>query len=163
MGGALRFKGKLTEAAIEYGNALHREPTHVRARLGLIDCYRELGRLEESLPLFPPVLDYDPLVRYNYATTLAPLGRYPEAVEQFKKVTALVPDLAGAYNNCGNCLYRMGDTLGAIEQFELALKYDENHPEAGPNLARLLNSMVREECSLRNGLWIGRGHGGLPC
>ena len=135
----------MEEAAIEYDKALQREPVHVRARLGLIDCRRDLGQLEESLPLFPPVLDYDPLVRYNYATTLAKLGHYQEAVEQFKKVNALVPDLANAYNNCGNCLDRMGDLQGAIEQLRLALKYAPNHPEAGPNLAQLLQSADREE------------------
>lgn len=145
LGAALRSKGDVKDAAIEYSKALQRDPEHVRARLGLIDCRRDLGQLKASLPLFPPVLDYDPLVRYNYATTLAQVGRYSEAVEQFKKVTALLPELASAYNNCGNCLYRLGDTQGAIEQFRLALKYAPNHPDAGPNLARLLESTKREK------------------
>ncbi len=145
LGGALRYGGEVRAARAEFQKVFRLHPDHVRARLGLIDCYRDLGQLEESLDLFPAVLDYDPIVRFNYGTTLAKLGRYREAVEQFKRVSELRPDFAGAYNNCGNALYGLGDINGAIEQFKLALEYEPNHPDAGPNLARLLDSTRRKE------------------
>jgi tetratricopeptide (TPR) repeat protein len=76
-------------------------------------------------------------VRYNYATALAQLGRYPEAVEQFEIVTQLRPDFASAYNNWGNAVVLMGDREGGIELIRMALKYEPNHPDARQSLARL--------------------------
>ena len=48
------------------------------------------------------------------------------------------------HNNCGNCLYASGDVQAAIAQYRSALKYEPDHPQAGPNLARLLESSQRK-------------------
>jgi len=52
-------------------DALKIHPTSTRARFALIDVYRTSGMLEESLPLLIGLIEYDLIVRYNYATALA--------------------------------------------------------------------------------------------
>jgi tetratricopeptide (TPR) repeat protein len=140
LGSALRTEGELDEALSTFQRALELQPNSSRARLGIIDCYRDLGMLEESLPIFDGILDHSPFVRYNYATTLAQLGRYREAAEQFEIVTQIRPDFASAYNNWGNAVELMGDRERAIELVQMALKYEPNHPDARRSLERLSGS-----------------------
>jgi Tfp pilus assembly protein PilF len=135
LGNALKLDGQLEEAERSFEAARKLHPGSVRARLGLIDCYQMTNRLEESLPLFKGLLDYDPLVRYSYATVLAQLGRFTESVVEFEIVTQRVPGFASAYNNWGTALMRMGDREGAIEKLQLALQHDPNHPDARRTLA----------------------------
>jgi len=145
LGRALRRKGEVKDAMAKLHKALQLQPTHVRACLGLIDCYRDLGEIEQSLRYYQAILNHHPHIRYNYGGALLELGRYREAIEQFKKVSQLRPDFANAYNNCGIALYRLGDRKGAIQQFKLALEYQPDHPDAGPSLARLLASAKGDE------------------
>ena len=141
----LLTRGDSETAAAQFRGALAREPRHVRARLGLIDCLRDMGRAEESLALFPPILDYDAQVRFNYATILAQVRRFSEAAVQFQEVSKLMPEFAPAYINCGNCLVALGDAIGAIEQYRLALEHDPDNRGAAANLARLLEGQKRRD------------------
>ena len=77
------------------------------------------------------------MVRYNYATTLAKLGRLSEAAVQFEIVIELMPEFASAYNNWGNVLAIMGDKEGARKLFTTALQHDPNHSDARQNLSSL--------------------------
>jgi spermidine synthase/Flp pilus assembly protein TadD len=144
-GSAMLAKGLVGEARKVLRRALDIHPSNARARLALIDCYRNLDMLEESLPLFDGLLDYDPLVRYNYATTLAQLGRYEEAAMQFRTLTQITPTFALGLNNYGNVLRLMGDLEGAAEQFKRALESDPNFTDARNNLTLVLASL--EEAS----------------
>jgi tetratricopeptide (TPR) repeat protein len=74
---ALRANGSLDEAMEVLRRALKIDPSNTRARLALIDCYRDLDMLEKTLPLYEGVLEFDPSVRYNYATVLARLRDLP--------------------------------------------------------------------------------------
>ena len=145
LGRGLRSKGQVRKAIARLRAALEQEPSYVRARLGLTDCYRDLDRIEDSLPHFESIIDYHPLIRYNYGGALLHLGRFHEAVEQFNIVSKLRPNFANAYNNCGVALHRLGDRDGAIQQFTLALKHFPEHPDAGPSLVALLASPERDE------------------
>ena len=130
---------------VAFRKSLALRPEDVRARLGLLDCYRDLGLFEESLPLFRGLLEYDPRVRYNYANILAKLGRLTQAAEQFEIVARLQPDFASAYNNWGNVASLMGDPERARELYQLALRYDPNHDGARQNLARFIGSGERAD------------------
>jgi tetratricopeptide (TPR) repeat protein len=136
-----RVRGELEEALAIYAEAQQIDPESPVPRLGAIDCYRELGRLEETLPLYEGILGFDPSVRYNYATALARLGRYPEAIEQFAIVTQESPEFANAYNNWGNTLLQVGDREAALEKYEEALRFDPDHGGARQNLDRLRGSL----------------------
>jgi pentatricopeptide repeat protein len=136
-----RKRGEIEEALALYAEAREIDPDSPIARLGVIDCYRDLGRFEDALSLYDGILEFDPSVRYNYATALARLGRYPEAIEQFVKVTQESPEFASAYNNWGNTLLQMGDRQGAREKYEKALQFDPDHDGARQNLDRLRDSM----------------------
>ena len=137
LGNALRLDGEYGAAEREYLAALKLDLSNIRARLGLIDCYRETDRLEESLPLFDGLLDFDPFVRYNYATALAQLGRLQEAVVEFEIVTGVAPDFADAYSNWGAALALLGEDQGAAEKLQRALELDPSHANALRSLARL--------------------------
>jgi superkiller protein 3 len=142
--GAMIANGMMDEARGILERALEIHPSNTRARLALIDCYRSLEMPDSALPLYEGLLDYDPAVRYNYATMLAQLGHYEEAVEQFQILTQAAPTMAPGFNNYGTVLRLMGNLQGAAEQFRRALEVDPNFTDARNNLTFVLASLEKE-------------------
>ncbi len=63
---------------------------------------------------------------YNLARYLLETGRYKEAIVEFKKVAALRPESAPAYNGLGVCYDNLREFEKAINSYEMALKLDTN-------------------------------------
>jgi tetratricopeptide (TPR) repeat protein len=139
-------RGAAEEAIPYLRRGLDIDSDHIRGRFALIDTYRKLEMIEQSIPLYTGLLDEDPTVRYNFATALAELGRYAEAAEQFQVVTQDMPNLAAGYNNYGNVLRLMGNLKGAVDQFRQALELESGFSDAQNNLTLVL-ALLQEGAS----------------
>ena len=65
------------------------------------------------------------------------LGRYEEAIKQFRKALSKEPELADARFHLGECYRHLGDEKKAIEEYEAALEIDPNYVAARTRLERL--------------------------
>ena len=61
---------------------------------------------------------------------LAELGSLGEAIVVFKKIIAIHPDGADAYNNIANILKVTGQNQAALEAYQMAILKKPNFPEA---------------------------------
>jgi Flp pilus assembly protein TadD len=71
------------------------------------------------------------------------LGRYPEAMEDFKQALRIRPDYAEAYNSCGVTYNSLGRYPEAMENFEQAIKNKPGYAEAHNNLGAAYGNLGR--------------------
>ncbi|MEE9270085.1 MAG: fused MFS/spermidine synthase, partial [Candidatus Krumholzibacteria bacterium] len=148
MGLAHFSMGRLNDAIETLKRAVHLRADHISAHRGLVDCYLEVGENKKAIPHFRVILSEHPTdqrTRYSFGTTLASLGRYQEAIEQFNALSGIRPDFSKPYNSWAYELYQKGDLEGAIEKYKEAVEYDSNFAEARLNLAKILLATKRYE------------------
>ncbi len=73
------------------------------------------------------------------------LGRFDEAMANYKKVIEIDESNAVAYNNWGITLYRTGNVLGAIEKFKKLIELAPNYASGYNNLGYLLFEVGKYE------------------
>jgi predicted O-linked N-acetylglucosamine transferase (SPINDLY family) len=96
-----------------------------------------LSREEEALHASTMATLYlhgDPEVFSNHGNILKDAGRFPEAIEAYRRAIKLRPDFAVAHNNLGNVLKNQGLLPEAIESYENALRIMPNFIQAYDNL-----------------------------
>lgn len=70
------------------------------------------------------------LMAYNDGYRLSQVGKYDEAIVQFKKAIGLNANYAEAYNMLGFCTRKLGNTADAFTYYDKALQLKPNFPEA---------------------------------
>jgi tetratricopeptide (TPR) repeat protein len=100
LGAVLAGEGKVQEAAQQYEASLQIQPTP-QAHLAFAELLETNGDSEGALTNCLAALAWDvtPLDRVQAAQVLATLGRGAEAIDQYRKALASVPDLVPALNN----------------------------------------------------------------
>jgi tetratricopeptide (TPR) repeat protein len=78
------------------------------------------------------------ITEHNLGAALQADGRVDEAIAQYERATALVPDYAPGYNNLGTALALKGREADAIAAYERALSIEPDYPNARYNLANAL-------------------------
>ena len=68
--------------------------------------------------------------RFLYGLHLARTGRTPEAAEEFREATRIMPALAEARLNLATALMRLGRNADALEQFETVLSQQPTNAAA---------------------------------
>ena len=105
-----------------------------KVQLGLL--LTESGKSAEAAAILAPIVarapDADNLNGYGIA--LADQGRFPDAVQQFRRALELDPNNAPAWQNLGIVALRMNDLRAAHENFSRALAMN-------PRLPLALNSL----------------------
>lgn len=91
----------------------------------------ELKTAERALKVDPNSIQ----AHHGRGVALAKLGRYDEALAEFKKVIKADPKYVKTYNNMGLTLHRMGRFPEAVEAYERAIALDNNYGDARYNLA----------------------------
>lgn len=99
---ALAEKGRLSEAAFYYKEALRISPRFSEAHNNLGNVLIDQGVPEEALKHYQAAVTYQPrdkLAQYNLGTTLARLGRLAEAIGPLEMAIKLDPSFSAAKNN----------------------------------------------------------------
>ena len=139
--GAAPWKtGKADEAIDYYEKAIeidvHSASTH--ANLGLALAAK--GKFDEAFEHYIIALETidEPLIRRDFGDLLLKLGRFEEAVVEYRKALSAMPDNADVLNKIGYALAHMGQFDEAIEHFNQAVQIDPNHQDARRNLELVL-------------------------
>lgn len=151
--------------------ALMLSPEAIAVHYPLALAYRGLGDLDKaayhlerradrgsrrsvsgmSMPLPDPLLAalngivQTPQVYRERGLDAAAVGRWPEAVDNYRRAVAADPDYAAMRVNLGTALERVGDARGALEQYEAALRLDSQLAEARYGLGALFERSGRDQ------------------
>ena len=126
--------------------ALQIDAASEEANFNLAAVLCDLGRAEESLPLFGRILATNPAsagALNNRGVALLKLNRPAEALADLQKAAAITPDDPGLLNNLGNCLNKLGDHEAALKVLDRVLKADEAHVGALVNKSDALNKLKK--------------------
>lgn len=162
-------KGQVAEAKKTFQSILVAFPENPRAQDGLRSCEEmQLDRNSTSGKMNSNVIhqlylagEHEEVVRLakqytvqhpndaemllKLGASLAILGKFSEALDNFYKAQALEPNNAAPFNNIGT-LYKMQDNIElAIEFYEKALEKDGSHFDSLRNLAFCLQTSGNEE------------------
>ncbi len=130
---------------------------------------REMGALDRALPLLQRAIELDPLspiIRSEYAVTLAANNRMDEALEANAQLLSENPGFATAYGTRANLLEAKGDLVGALRNMDARVKAD---PAARGRLTSRCGTLLRfgalaqaEACAGRMAIEVGEAEmGGL--
>ena len=158
MGTEFLKKGKLTEAEVEFKQALKADPTYAGAHNNLGIIYERLGN-EEAQTQFERPIQLRPdftNAHFNLARILMQKERVTEAVTELRQTIQIDPNHVGALNMLGMALGRQQKFAEAQSHLERAIRLNPNHSEARNNLGAvysaqglLREAMVQFEAALR--------------
>ena len=121
--------GKYTEAVRDYTSAI-RDHKHVyKAYYNRGNCYRKMGRMEDSLSDMRKAVDIEPrnpAGHNNLGLTLFEAGKYDDAVASFTEAVAIDDRNPTFYNNRGLALYHKGDLEAALADLNEAVSRDSS-------------------------------------
>jgi tetratricopeptide (TPR) repeat protein len=156
VGRAALAKQDLPRAVDFLERALAVEPRALGLHYSLAAAYRGLGQLDRARTHLErrgsgrPV-PQDPLMEAYEAKLHSPLtfetqglralesGQVKEAANLFRKGLELAPGDPGLLHRLGTALFMAGDTAGAVQQFEEALRREPDFARAHFGLAMVLN------------------------
>jgi tetratricopeptide (TPR) repeat protein len=160
---ALLDQGRKDEARsqLEAAIALHPKRGEYRGLLGQI--LEKEGQPENAVAAYYDALRLEPALpatRARLAQALIELDRSDEALAVLEKGSANSRESGGAEFHAlmGRALERRGDLVGAVTQYEVALGFWPDFPEAHGNLGLVLakqNRLAEAETHLRRALSLG--------
>jgi len=102
----------------------------------------------------------------NLGAILLPLGKLPEAKEQYEQSLQINPGNAEAHNNLGNVFLQEGEASNAIAHYEQALRIKPDYAEADNGLGSVLYQAGKNEAAIllyRKALGIEPGYAEARC
>jgi protein O-mannosyl-transferase len=160
LGHALTAEARHEEAIAQFQRALALRPDYPEALNYLGAALARRGEADAAVPMFRRAVELAPALphaRTNLATALAQSGRLREAIVEYREVLRVAPNDLQARVNLGRALMSTGEvdegsehllyatvtlleagrTNDALEQLEVVLRADPNHPKARPLLEEL--------------------------
>jgi Flp pilus assembly protein TadD len=140
LGLALARKGRLSEAMVQFAQALQIKADDAEAHNNLGLALFQTGRAAEATEQYEQALQINPDyadAHYNLANALLQADHFPEAIEQYQQALRINPDYVGAHNNLGVALYRTGRLSEAVDQLEQVVRLRPNDVSARNNLVHL--------------------------
>ena len=137
--GMALFDAKQYPAAIEMlSKALvdNSDSELILAKLAL--SYQNTGNNEKSLEYFKKTFEINPnltALKFDYANLLGNMGKYNEAVEEYKEYIKAFPNDANAYKNLGIVYKKMNEDTLALFNLEKAYSQDPSDIETKKELA----------------------------
>ncbi len=151
--GALYHESAQYEEALEvFASGLKRFPSDAALLFNVAATEAKLERFDDALAHTDSAIKAgggDVAIFSLRGTILRRLGRQAEAVDSFRKVTALDPRSARAHYNLGNVLYELGRKEEALASFREAIKLDKDFQPAHYNLGAVLFDLARFDEALQ--------------
>jgi len=132
--------GELDKAIVCYRKALEIHPTLTAAHVNLGSALVKKGNLEEAVWHYEQALQKLDLaiVRSKLAHVLIKLGRFPDAVGEYRKLLLRLPGDPKIHNGLGIALFKDGKIDEGIAHITEALRLKPDFPEARNNLRIML-------------------------
>jgi protein O-mannosyl-transferase len=130
---ALESAGRPAEAEAAYRHALSHQPRYVAAWTNLGNLLARTGRLPEARALYREVTAAIPKsaeLPLNLAGIYNALGERDSAMAAIQEAIRRKPDFAQAYYAMGLWYRDDGDTAGARQSFQIAVRYGSREAEA---------------------------------
>lgn len=145
-GAEMIAEGKIPEAAATFRTALLLDAGRVEAHAGLVRCYGNMRRYDESEKHYAQALEIDD--RYDQAyiergAVLLDQNRFQEAGEMFTRSIEINPSSSRALAYLGFLDEQNGDLESARRRYEQALANGEGYPEAHVRLGAVLLRLRR--------------------
>ncbi len=143
-----------TEAVKEFRSALSLNPGSVAAHVGLGLALQETGDAVGEVTQFQKAIQLDPrdaAAHYHLAVAFGREGDLKEAKAELLQTLKLKPDSAVAHYTLGLLLVDWPypkDFAGAVRQFQEALKYQANFPEAHEELGEVFLTLGNYDAAL---------------
>jgi Flp pilus assembly protein TadD len=143
LGGVLKDRGRLAEAADYYRQALAVQPDYVSARINLGAVLMGLNRSADAIDQFRAAVRLDPDnagAHYNLAIALTTAGRLDEAIREYRQAIRGRPQFAHAHNNVGQLLAATGHLDEALVHLREAARLLPESANVHQNLGLALRS-----------------------
>jgi Tfp pilus assembly protein PilF len=136
LGTFFHTRGRLTEAAARYEEALRLNPRAASAHNNLGAVLYAQGHMSEARAHYEEALRLNPReadAHNNLGAVLYVQGRRSEATAHFEEALRLNPNLSKPHRNLGLVLLRQGRVEEARAHFEAALRLNPNFAEVNDN------------------------------
>jgi len=141
LGAALRDRGRVDEAIVNFNKAIQINPMYAVAYNNLGAILAEQGQTDEAIRYYHKSLQINPTftsAHYNLALALTRKGQSELVIKQYTEVLRINPNNAKAHNNLGAILAGQGKMAKAALHFGEALRIDPEYAQAHHNMALLL-------------------------
>jgi Flp pilus assembly protein TadD len=152
LGIALSDQGRVSEAVVQYAEAVRLNPSYADAQSNLGASLLDQGNVHEAVPHLFEALRLDPKyaeAHNNLANALASQGKLDEAITHYREALRLKPDYADAHNGWGAALDNIGNLDEAIAHYSEALRINPLRPEVHNNLGIALQKQGKLEEAAR--------------
>jgi tetratricopeptide (TPR) repeat protein len=140
LGAALETTGRVSEAIVQYREAVKEDPTFQIAQNYLGKCLAKNGMIEEGKTHIMEALRLDPAcdeAYNNIANIYLQEGKTDVAINYYKEALAHDPLYADAYYNLGIVMAEQGRDIEAIDYYSHAILISKTYSSARKNLAVL--------------------------
>lgn len=127
----LKKSGRLEEKIEQLSRAIEKEPQDEDTILELADTYHKVNRYSQAINLYKKILDLNARsfeAHYGFGITLKSLGKYDDALEEFKKALEIKISPA-VYLSLGEVYFNKGVIDLAIKNFEESLLLEPSSAE----------------------------------
>lgn len=144
LGVCYQESGQLEQAVQQFEQAVKLDSQHPQGFVNLGVALDAQKRYYEAIRAYKEALElneHQPLVLVNLARTYLHQDRLRMARGALEEAIELKPELAGAHEALGYCLFRLREFEAAEEAYQRALRYDWRLPQAYAGLGSI--SMLR--------------------
>ncbi len=137
LGVVLKDRGHVSEAMLEYREAIKIDPDNAGAHNNLGNALVKIGQVEEAIAEYQTGLRIEPAFAEGYdnlGNAFLQKGQLNEAIACFQKTCELKPNYAEARNDLGNALLIKGEVDQAIVHYQQALEIKPDYAEVEYNL-----------------------------
>jgi len=137
LGAALLDKMQLTEAIVQFRQALAIQPDYPEALDNLGNALLQKGQTDEAIVQFQQALAIQPdnaVAHFNLGIALLQRGQPDDAILHYQRAVAIQPDFVEAHYNLGNALLQKGQTGEAILHYQTAIGIKPDYFDAHNNL-----------------------------
>lgn len=122
---SLQKMGRIKESIKQYRLTIEQHHDYVVAYHNLFNLYVSKKKIQEAYQLMDSARDLvtpNNEIQFRIAWSLMELGRFDEAIEEYKKLLKLLPENSSTLNNIGHCYFKKGNDEQAYLYFDRATK-----------------------------------------